>query len=650
MIERRQRRIRALQRQCRRLEHCHTKLQEESNRITRWRLLSFLLLFVVGATLLLTLGAEAWAVGSVLLLLPFLLLVRRHRQVEEDLRRADLMLALKKTHLARFSLDWVNLPADQPFDPGPDHPFAHDLDLIGERSLARLLDVSLTQEGGRRLRQWLIETEPDPDSTRRRQACVSELSELFAFRDRLAVNAHFHGAHDRLDSWRRERNPVGSSQRPFKWSGQRLVEWLEAKVDSASLRAVLLLLLFMMLVNMLLFAAYLGGWLPPLWIASWLLYAAVWLSQSRRVGPMFHDAAYVNDMLRQLTAIFSTVENRSFARQPVLRHLLQPLREGSRRPSRQLQRANRLLAAVGLRLNPVLAFLLNAVFPWDVFFGYQLEQFRRDLAAILPGWLDIWYELEALSGLANFAFLNPGAPFAVLQQLSPDSAPHLGDGRAGQLNDETVFDGRNLGHPLIAAEERVGNDFRVDRLGSLTIITGSNMAGKSSFLRTLGVNIRLALAGAPVMADTLALLPFRVAASITVTDSVTDGFSFFYAEVRRLKALLEELRRPTNYPLFFLIDEIFRGTNNRERLIGSRSYVRALHGGNGVGVIATHDLELVKLAHGNAAIGNAHFRDRIEGERMVFDYKLHDGPCPTTNALKIMELAGLPVDQSPNEQ
>ncbi len=171
------------------------------------------------------------------------------------------------------------------------------------------------------------------------------------------------------------------------------------------------------------------------------------------------------------------------------------------------------------------------------------------------------------------------------------------------------------------------------------------MAGKSSFLRTIGVNICLALAGAPVLADSLSLVPFRTAASITVTDSLTDGFSFFYAEVRRLKALLEELERPHPYPLFFLIDEIFRGTNNRERLIGSRSYVKALLGSFAAGAIATHDLELVKLADENSDIRNAHFRDGVQGELMVFDYKLHTGPCPTTNALKIMQLAGLPVDQ-----
>jgi DNA mismatch repair ATPase MutS len=258
-----------------------------------------------------------------------------------------------------------------------------------------------------------------------------------------------------------------------------------------------------------------------------------------------------------------------------------------------------------------------------------LEQCKRDLNTLLPAWLDTWYELEALSSLATFAYLNPGTTFP---RVEPGPSP------AGLL-----FHARDLGHPLIPAGQRVGNDFALDELGRVILITGSNMAGKSSFLRALGVNLCLAFAGGPVVAQEMVTRLFRLYTSMRLTDSVTDGYSFFYAEVRRLKALLMELEQGEERPLFFLIDEIFRGTNNQERLLGSRAYVRALAGGHGVGFIATHDLELVKLADENPLIHNYHFRDAVVDGRMVFDYKLHPGPCPTTNALKIMALAGLPV-------
>jgi DNA mismatch repair ATPase MutS len=200
-----------------------------------------------------------------------------------------------------------------------------------------------------------------------------------------------------------------------------------------------------------------------------------------------------------------------------------------------------------------------------------------------------------------------------------------------------------MGHPLISPEQKVRNDYRIDRLGEVHIITGSNMAGKSSFLRTAGINLCLAYAGGAVDALELQTSLFRLFTAIRVTDSVTDGISYFYAEVKRLKALLLELQRKDARPLFFLIDEIFRGTNNRERLIGSRAYIRALVGENGLGLIATHDLELVQLAQEMPQVSNFHFRDAIEDGRMVFDYLLRPGPSPTTNALKVMAEEGLPV-------
>jgi DNA mismatch repair ATPase MutS len=227
--------------------------------------------------------------------------------------------------------------------------------------------------------------------------------------------------------------------------------------------------------------------------------------------------------------------------------------------------------------------------------------------------------------LANFAWLNPDYTWPDLV-----AAPH--------------FVAQRLGHPLIPHDERVYNDYAVTELGTIALITGSNMAGKSSFLRTIGINLCLAYMGGPVVADSLQTTLFRVYSSIQIHDSLADGFSFFYAEVRRLQALLAAWRQEDERPLCFLIDEIFRGTNNRERLIGSRSYIRALAGGHGIGFIATHDLELVQLADELPGIKNFHFRDAVVNGRMVFDYKLHPGPCPTTNALKIMELAGLPVE------
>ncbi len=170
------------------------------------------------------------------------------------------------------------------------------------------------------------------------------------------------------------------------------------------------------------------------------------------------------------------------------------------------------------------------------------------------------------------------------------------------------------------------------------------MAGKSTFIKTVGVNLCLAYAGAPVSARQLRSVPFRLHTCIRISDSIVDGFSYFYAEVKCLKRLLDKLNSQDARPLLYLIDEIFRGTNNRERLLGSRAYLRSCIGANGVGLLATHDLELASLADSYAQVRNYHLRDDVQDGRLVFDYRIRPGPCPTTNALKIMQMEGLPVE------
>ncbi len=625
----RQRRLCALRRQIERLDRILAELEQQSRRLVRWRLISFVLLLVAGAAVLLTWGPIPWLIASLLLLLVFVVMVYWHRQVEASSLCIRIWRQLKLVQLARMMLDWENIPPTEPVDERFEHPFGRDLELIGSRSVHRLLDLSITIEGSRLLRDWLLEFEPNLAELRNRQTVVRELVRIPALSSRLVLSALLAGIHGGADALDRGLED--------KWSGDQLLQWLDLRPESHYLRPAFVLLVILAPINILLLLGYLQGSLPPIFVVSWLLYAAVTASQIRVVEPVFRDTATISDSLRQLGAVFSCLEERSFKRFPALHDLTQPLRQRGQSPSELIGRTNRLLAAAGLRYNPMIALVMNAIFPLDLLVADRLEALKSELLEVLPGWLDIWYELEALGSLANFAYLYPEASFPEIEAVEESAGMSAGQSRE-------PFYARCLGHPLIIAEDRANNDFSIDQLGTLVIITGSNMAGKSTFLRTLGINIRLALTGAPVLAQELRTLPFRIFASITVMDSLTNGFSFFYVEVRRLKALLDLLQEPDAAPIFFLIDEIFRGTNNRERLIGSRSYVASLVGGNGCGVIATHDLELVQLEKDGRAIVNAHFRDDVLDGRMVFDYKLHPGPCPTTNALRIMKLAGLPVD------
>ncbi len=345
-----------------------------------------------------------------------------------------------------------------------------------------------------------------------------------------------------------------------------------------------------------------------------------------RIAGAWGELHELEKALTHFKAVFGYLESRAYGTTPGLAKVCAPFVDKDKRPSIEIRRLGRLAAALGVRTNPLLSFVVHLLVPWDFFFTHRLELVKNEIAHLLPRWLDAWHELEALNSLANFAYLNP---HYVFPELSSD---------ANRLS------AQRLGHPLLKPEAKVCNDFELDHDQRIVILTGSNMAGKSTFLRTIGVNLCLTYAGAPVNADRLQVSLFRLFTCIKVSDSVQDGLSYFYAEVKRLQALLAAATLADTLPVLFLIDEIFRGTNSRERLIGSRSYIRAMAQSTAVGLVATHDLELIKLADEIRGVTNHHFREEVSDGRMVFDYRLRPGPCPTTNALTIMQLEGLPVD------
>jgi len=359
-------------------------------------------------------------------------------------------------------------------------------------------------------------------------------------------------------------------------------------------------------------------------VAAYLTFQLLWGQRSREI---LRAVAVLEDQLEGLARLLRFLERYPCGRSRALAELCSLYQDRDTRPSAQVWRVRALSALAGLRMNPLSGLILNLLLPWDFLVAWLVDRQRRRLVRLAPAWLDRCAEIEALESLACFGYLNPGCCF-------PELVPSAGD---------SCFEADGLGHPLIPHGSRVTNDFSL-RERQIVVLTGSNMSGKSTFIKTLGVNLALAMAGGPCAARRMRVTPFRIFSCIKVTDSVQDHISTFYAEVRRLKSLLGALEETDGPPLFYVIDEIFRGTNNRERLIGARAYLGALIGTRGAGVITTHDLELAWLAEALPGVSNFHFREDIADDRMVFDYRLRAGVCPTTNALKIMRMEGLPVD------
>lgn len=547
----------------------------------------------------------------------FVAVVYLHQRVNSSLRRFQLMQQIKRTHIARIERDWHALPSPLQVDLSYEHPFAADLDLLGPRALHRLLDTAATEPGRLRLLSWLtVEEVPSAATILTRQALVNELRPRSLLRDRLIVQGQLLGA---------ARTEAG------EWRPDHLLLWLQSHRTGANLQPWVWGLAALAILNWILFAADLLGGLGALWRLSLVLYAALQFWHGETIAATFREGGTVRGDLERLMAVFTRLERYDYRRTPHLQQLCAPFHDGKVRPSHHLQRIARIVAATGVQGNPVIALILNVTMPWGLYFAWQLGEEKRELRDLLPLWLDRWAELEALSSLATFGALNLEATFPTVTTAETPSP-------------EPLLRVTALGHPLLTATEKVRNDFQFAALGNVVILTGSNMSGKSTFLKALALNLALTFAGGPVDAAHLHTPRLRLFTCIKVSDSVTDGISYFYAEVRRLKALLDALEEENELPLFYVVDEIFRGTNNRERLEGSRAYIRTLAAQAGIGLVATHDLELVRLADTIPTIANYHFRDDIVDGRMHFDYQLRSGPSPTTNALKIMRYAGLPVE------
>ena len=581
---------------------------------------------IFGVGLLLTLigwqfvGKIALVIAG-LFLIAFIIVAVIHNRVLESIKRTRLKLELQKIQIARINLDWNELPRSDHAESQPNHPFEIDIDVTGERSLHRLLDTSVTKEGSRRLRSWLLNSTPNSAVIAKRQSLVTELSRLSLFRDKLHLFAAIVSEQDT-----NERVEETGVQRE-RWDSKILIAWLDYAASKDSLRNVVVLLTVIAATNFAVFVLATLGLIPHLWPFTFLIYVAVMISKQNRIARAWGEVQDLENTLRRFGAVFRYLESRRCSGARELAQVCAPFLDSQKRPSAELWKIERIAAALGLRTNALLWLIVNALVPWDFFFSYRLERLKSEIRELLPRWLDAWYELEALNSLANFAWLNPHYSF-----------PEV-------VNNRTAFLAEGLGHPLIKPQNKVCNDFQLGQDSRIVILTGSNMAGKSTFLRSIGLNVCLANAGAPVNAKHLQLSLFTLFTCIKVSDSVQDGLSYFYAEVRRLKLLLRAVQEANEkLPVLFLIDEIFRGTNNRERHIGSEAFIRALARQDyTVGLIATHDLELTSLETKIPDIKNFHFREEIGDGRMVFDYLLRPGPCPTTNALKIMSIEGLPV-------
>jgi hypothetical protein len=561
---------------------------------------------LVGAIVWAPLPSIAWQ-GVIALVVGFVVLVVVHARVFDQKERAAAACRFHQRGLDRLDGKWTQLPSKGERFLKADHPYAEDLDLFGPSSLFQLLDATETRFGEERLAGWLASPSQDAawaDVLRERQGAVRDLKDRVPFRERLATVGALLGTEK-------------PDPRPF-------LAWAEgpSPVLASPLLRVVSIGLPVLALGAVAWGSAMG--LPR---GAWLVVVAIELVVAALTRKTTHHVTHVVSSREQSLAsyaeMFAAIEAEPLE-VPLLARFKERLRATGAHVTLEMRRLGRIVAFVDARNNEVFRFFIAPLLLWDLNCAISLEAWRARAGRNVRGWFEVLGELEALASIAGFAFDRP-------------------DHTWPELVDTPRFLATALGHPLIGPSGRVCNDVSLDGPGTALVVTGSNMSGKSTLLRSMGVNAVLALAGAPVCAHKLVLGPITVATSMRVVDSLGEGVSRFYAELQKLKRVVDLCRaRPG---VFFLLDEILHGTNSRERLIGARAIVRELLAKGALGAVSTHDLGIGDLSTElPLKVKNVHFEEQVAADdRMTFDYKLREGIVQSSNALRLMKIVGIDV-------
>jgi hypothetical protein len=577
------------------------RLGEAATHFQRFRRVGLFRLAFVGLALVLAIvvynGLSFWW-----LLLPvvgFFAFAPLQQRITEQRRRCERAAELYRRGLERLNDRWSGKgePGDRFLD--RTHPYAEDLDLFGTGSLFQLISVARTRVGEEILANWLLNP-ATPDVIRLRQAAVTELRSGLDLREDLALLAE--GIHTSADA-------------------RALIDWAAAPAWRISSTMIWVARLFALLalVGVALWLANFG--LAPL-LGAVVIGQIYGFSLRRQMLVVTSSVDAPGKDLQLLVEVLARLERESFT-SPHLIKLRTELDVAGLPPSRQIAKLLRLIELLDSARNMFfapIAFILL----WPLQCAFAIERWRQRSGPVVGRWLAAVGEFEALSSFAGYSFEHPNDPF-----------PTLSD-------DEVGFTGEQLGHPLLPETMNVRTDLHLGLEPAVLIVSGSNMSGKSTLLRTVGVNTVLALAGAPVRAHSLSLSQLQIGASIRIQDSLQAGASKFYAEITRLRQIVDLTNG--ELPVLFLLDEILHGTNSHDRKIGAEGVVRGLVARGSIGLVTTHDLALTQIvADLNSSAANVHFEDHLENGKMTFDYLLRPGVLQKSNALELMRSVGLEI-------
>ncbi len=586
-----------------RIERKLKKITELDKEYAGWRTLLFIFTFVIWCLVGLDFWPKVFLPIAALLSLTFFVTVAIHRKIRKNLRLFESRLKVQRRQKAIQDLNWLDVPQTDFRGIDLSIPYLTDLNIIGDHSILKLINRTTSGLGFKRLLELFLSNDVIDAEIKRRQNLVQELKELKIFR--YSFLSHMGVVSKSIDTQKIE-NLLRNSLSDLKSN----IEFIGIFIFQAAF-----------VVNMCL--AFIGQGNKTFVIASFVLVVIenVRLRKKIKTAAAYGWSVSASHYLDSFRLAVEILEKFSGLNKPELSKILSVF-ERKKSVSLRIKKLEQVSGALGVRQNFIVHGLVHLVVPWDILWTYRLDKIRKEIQSDLPKWEKALAEIEAFLSIAMYAEANP-------------------DFVDAHIDNSKLLSATNVRHPLIPKGRAIGNPIVIDEKEKCILITGSNMSGKSTFMRSVGVNYLLAKAGAPVAADSFSFCNQPLYSSLSGGDSLQEGLSSFYAEVKRLKEILDATK---NYKsILFLIDEIFRGTNNRERLAGSQAYIKEIVSIGGKGIVTSHDLELAQLEKLNIGIVNYHFRETIQNSEMSFSYEKQKGPCPTTNALEVMKLNGLPV-------
>ncbi len=544
-----------------------------------------------------------WAIVTIAL---FLLLFIFIRIIYADLKNKAIiettqnLIAINEDELKALAHKYHHFPEGNEYQP-KEHLYANDLDIFGRASLFQYINRTGSQMGSTQLAEWLLKP-ADTETLLQRQIAITELVAK--------------------TEWRQEIQAAGKQKKILSATKQRLKQWL-SEPDQFLLQRYWIVLSFLLPAILLTIIGLNIADIVPYQVRNiaLLFFAITAYFIAKKVAPIHQHLSKIVNELDVLSESIELIENLK-CKSSLLNEMQAQFLQKNSTSSSELKKLKGIVSRLDLRYNPVVFIPLAILFQWDLQQVLALEKWKGLNKKYALQWFDMLAQFEALNSLATLSFNHPEWCFPIFKK------------------EHFFIEGMQIGHPLISAAKRVNNDILINNKGEIMLITGSNMAGKSTYLRSIGINVVLAMAGAPVCANKFSLSPVQIISSMRIADNLEESTSTFYAELKKLKTVIDQVNEGA--PIFILLDEILRGTNSLDRHTGSVALLKQLIKKHAAGIIATHDVELATLKETYPQnILNYHFDAQVSNDELYFDYQLKTGVCQSLNASILMKKIGI---------